>query len=418
MVTVIGGVVKDYEWGIMDGLAPWCGGATGRPQAELWFGAHPSGPSPVLSADAAALPHSADSVEGDANAVASRSPAVMHVASLLDASGVPLLVKLLAAAQPLSVQVHPRAKLAGDWWEAQQAPGAEQILADANEKTELLVALSEFEAFVGWRPLAEAISILSGIPGARDAVRLLTLGDRPSAIRSLLALDDRTESVSLLPLAAKAAGLAPADCAAFEMVVRVYPGDRGALLTALLAHVSLSPGSAVFVPAGVPHSYIHGLGLEVMTTSDNVLRLGLTPKPIFVSEALDALDDTAVPQMLHVEIGEAIRPVGAPFEVRLVGARSAGNDADAQRSTDEGSTIGQPREPRSSDSRDSAATGLLPTGRFRLCLAIEGSATVTTDDGTVSLGQGTAAVLVAAEPTATVSTTGLVALVSDRGASL
>ncbi|MCX6413995.1 MAG: hypothetical protein NTU77_05270, partial [Actinobacteria bacterium] len=135
-------------------------------------------------------------------------------------------------------------------------------------------------------------------------------------------------------------------------------------------------------------------------------------------EALDALDDTAVPQVIHVEIGEAIRPVGAPFEVRLVGARSAGNDADAQRSTDEGSTIGQPREPRSSDSRDSAATGLLPAGRFRLCLAIEGSATVTTDDGTVSLGQGTAAVLIAAEPTATVSTTGLVALVSDRGASL
>jgi mannose-6-phosphate isomerase len=314
--------------------------------------------------------------------------------------------------------VHPRAKLASDWWEAQQAPGAEQILADANEKTELLVALSEFEAIVGWRPLGEAISILSGIPGARDAVTLLTIGDRPSAIRSLLALDNRTESVSLLPVAAKAAGLAPADCAAFERVVRVYPGDRGALLTALLAHVTLSPGSAVFVPAGVPHSYIHGLGLEVMTTSDNVLRLGLTPKPIFVSEALDALDDTAVPQVLHLEVGEAIRPVGAPFEVRLVGARSARNDADAQGSTDEGSAIGQSRGPRSSDSRDSAATGVLPTGQFRLCLAIEGSATVTTDDGTVTFARGTAAVLAAAEPTATVSTTGLVALVSDRGASL
>lgn len=418
MVTVIGGVVKDYEWGIIDGLAPWCGGATGRPQAELWFGAHASGPSPVF-AEHNRQPHEVRASSGPGNEAASESAHELHTAQLLDAEGVPLLVKLLAAAQPLSVQVHPRAELASAWWDVQQASGAEQILADANEKTELLVALSEFEAFVGWRPLGEAISILSGIPGAHDAVRLLDTGDRKSAIRSLLALDNGTESVSQLPFAAKAAGLAPADCAAFEMVVRVYPGDRGALLTALLAHVTLSPGSAVFVPAGVPHSYIRGLGLEVMTTSDNVLRLGLTPKPIFISEALDALDDAAVPQVIHQEIGEAIRPVGAPFEVTLLGTHSTQeHEAVTGRFANERVSSEDSDGPRSSEPSVRPFAEVLPTGRFRLCLVIEGNATVTTEGTTVSLDQGTAAVLRASEPTATVSSSGFVALVSGRGMSL
>lgn len=387
MVTVIGGVVKDYEWGILDGLAPWSGGATGRPQAELWFGAHPSGPSPVLSAEGFVRRSANDSLRDDASGLASRPSSDMHPTRILDAGGVPLLVKLLAAAQPLSVQVHPRAELARDWWEAQQESGTERILADENEKTELLVALSEFEAFVGWRPIGEAIAILSGIPDAGDAVRLLGVGDRLSAIRSLLALDEPAESVSLLPAAARAAGLAQADCAAFEMVVRAYPDDHGALLTALLARVTLGPGAAVFVPAGVPHSYIRGLGLEVMTTSDNVLRLGLTPKPIFIAQALEALDDAAAPEVIHSEVGEAVTPIGAPFEVKFVGARSVQVDS-------------------------------VVTGHFRLCLVIEGKASITTEGETVTLTQGTAAVLLASDPTATVSSSGLVALVSDRGVSL
>ena len=236
-------------------------------------------------------------------------------------------------------------------------------------------------------------------------MRLLTLGDRPSAIRSLLALESRTESVTLLPAAAKAAGLAPADCAAFETVVRVYPGDRGALLTALLAHVTLSPGSAVFVPAGVPHSYIHGLGLEVMTTSDNVLRLGLTPKPIFIEEAIEALDLGASPQVLHRHVGEIIAPAGAPFEALLARGLMGTIDADARDGhVNSGS--------ETSGIQEQAAQSILRQGRFRLCLAIEGAATITTDTESVVLNAGTAAILPHEDSAARVSAPGLVALVA------
>jgi mannose-6-phosphate isomerase len=185
----------------------------------------------------------------------------------------------------------------------------------------------------------------------------------------------------------------------------MYPGDKGALLTALLAHVSLEIGSAIYVPAGVPHSYIRGLGLEVMTTSDNVLRLGLTPKPIFADEAIEALDLDSAPQLLRRVIGEPIAPHGAPFEALLgrglTGARAAAGvtaDADAD---------------AANASQELAALEILRGGRFRLLLAIEGAATVTSDAGSVVLSPGSAAVISREESAARVSASGLVALVAD-----
>lgn len=365
MVTVVSGVVKDYGWGIVDGLAPWCGGPTGGPQAELWFGAHPSAPSPVV--------------------FPSGLTAGTTLADIFDDHEIPLLVKLLAAAQPLSVQVHPGAALARRRWNDQRVSGGPQILADGNEKTELIVAIEPFEAFVGWRPDDEAVAILSRIPNAVTGAKLLAAGDRIAAIRALLAAEGIEEAVVLLPDASRKAGLPAIECAAYETVASTYPGDKGALLTALLAHVSLDVGSAAYVPAGVPHSYIKGLGLEVMTTSDNVLRLGLTPKPIFIEEAIEALDLGASPKVLHRRVGEIIAPPGAPFEV-LLGRGLTGM-------------------------QEQAAQSILRQGRFRLCLAIEGAATITTDTGSVVLNPGTAAILPHDDSAARVSAPGLVGLV-------
>ena len=399
MVTVVRGVVKDYGWGIVDGLAPWCGGATGLPQAELWFGAHSSGPSPIVGSS------------GQTHAA--------HLGELFDSREVPLLVKLLAAGQPLSVQVHPKADLARRRWHDQQSAGAPQILADANEKTELLVAIEPFEAFVGWRPVGEAAAVLARIPSAAAAAELLMAGDRIAAIRSLLAADGLAEAVALLPQASVDAGLPAIECSAYETVATTYPGDRGALLTALLAHVSLDIGSAIYVPAGVPHSYIRGLGLEVMTTSDNVLRLGLTPKPIFADEAIEALDLDSVPQVLRRVIGETIAPQGAPFEALLgrgLTGAGAAVDADAVAVAGAGADVDADADAaaNSADARQElAALEILCGGRFRLCLAIEGTATVTTDAGSVVLSPGSAAVISREESAARVSSSGLVALVTD-----
>jgi mannose-6-phosphate isomerase len=57
----------------------------------------------------------------------------------------------------------------------------------------------------------------------------------------------------------------------------------------LLNVVYLQPGDAMFMEAGVLHAYLEGTGIELMANSDNVIRGGLTPKHMDVSELLAVL---------------------------------------------------------------------------------------------------------------------------------
>jgi mannose-6-phosphate isomerase len=357
-VLIVRGAVKDYDWGVIDGLEPWSGQATGEPQAELWFGAHPGGPSPLVDTAGA--------------------PTGELLADHFDVEAIPLLVKLLAAARPLSVQVHPPKATAAAGWQAQHEPGSPLVYSDPFEKTEMLVALDPFEAFAGWRPVAEAADILRHLDGTAEAVDALATGDRAAAIRRLLAAATPTSAAGL-ESAARAAGLPEEQVAAYRTVADCYPGDAGALVTPLLAYLRLEAGQAVYVPAGVPHSYIRGIGLEVMTSSDNVVRLGLTGKPVFVEHALAALDDDAEPQVMATSHGDLIWPVNAPFVVRMI---SSGNER-------------------------------VPSGAYRILLLVEGSARVVSEFGEISLRPGTAAVLSADDPDSYVEADGLVAVVQS-----
>ena len=67
------------------------------------------------------------------------------------------------------------------------------------------------------------------------------------------------------------------------------------LAALLLNRISLKPGEGIFLPAGNLHSYLYGVGMEVMANSDNVLRGGLTPKHVDVPELLRVLDFHPVP---------------------------------------------------------------------------------------------------------------------------
>ena len=166
---------------------------------------------------------------------------------------------------------------------------------------------------------------------------------------------------------------------AYRTVATMFPIDAGALLTPLLAYLSLEAGQAVYVPAGVPHSYIRGTGLEVMTSSDNVIRLGLTTKAVFVDQAIDALVPDLAPQMMHTVHGDLIWPVNSPFVVRMIVAGSE----------------------------------RMPQGAYRIVLLVEGGARVVSEFADVSLRPGTAAVLSAHDPDSFVEADGLVAIVQS-----
>jgi mannose-6-phosphate isomerase len=166
---------------------------------------------------------------------------------------------------------------------------------------------------------------------------------------------------------------------AYEIVIKEYADDAGALITPLLAYLALSKGEAVFLPAGVPHSYIRGIGVEVMTSSDNVVRLGLTSKPVFVDHALKAINDELHPQVMRVHIGDLIWPVNAPFVVRLLES-------------------GKER---------------MPTGAYRIALAIEGKSSIVFEDAEITIQPGRAAVMSAQDPDADVEAHGLVAVIQS-----
>jgi mannose-6-phosphate isomerase len=292
-VLIVAGVLKDYAWGIVDGLVPWCQ-ATGRPQAELWFGRHPAGPAPLADGSGRTL------------------------ADFERSAGMPL-VKLLAVSAPLSIQVHPDATRAQTGFAAQRdEPRERWRYSDDAEKNEMVVALSAFDAHAGWRRSAEAAEVLRRAGAPEDYVDTVAHGDRTEAVRLLLGLDktscERIER-NLVP-AATASGWSVEAVSALARVAATHPADPGVLVTVLLQHHTLAVGEGLAVPAGVMHSYVDGLAVEVMTSSDNVLRLGLTPKPIAVDEALAAVRTDRKPTRLANKESSAVS--GMPFALEIL----------------------------------------------------------------------------------------------------
>ncbi len=74
-----------------------------------------------------------------------------------------------------------------------------------------------------------------------------------------------------------------------------FPGDPGIAISLLMHTVVLAPGQALYLPAGNIHAYLEGLGIELMSASDNVLRGGLTSKHVDVPELLGVLDFRPLP---------------------------------------------------------------------------------------------------------------------------
>lgn len=299
---IVEGVLKEYAWGRVDGLVPWAP-VTGRPQAELWFGAHPFGPSPIVGA----------------------SDTGLTLADVSGLEGLPL-VKLLAAAIPLSIQIHPDAAQAEAGFAAQQTETESPALySDGAEKTEMLVALTDFDTHAGWRDPMESSAVLAAAGAPADIVDVVAHGTRSDAVRALLGLDDSIREGILDRLIPALVQLrwTPDEITALAAVTAAFPGDSGILVTILLQHHRLAPGHALIVPAGVVHSYVCGLAVEVMTCSDNVLRLGLTPKRIAVDEAVGAIRVDRVPVL--VESLDRLDDVGAcsatdlPFTVTMLG---------------------------------------------------------------------------------------------------
>jgi mannose-6-phosphate isomerase len=296
------GVVHHYAWGSRTSIARLQGRTvpTELPEAELWFGAHEQAPS-MLEHDGRRVPLDrvvADDPVGTLGARLAAGPARL-----------PFLVKVLAAAEPLSLQLHPDAAQAAEGFAAEEAAGIpraadQRRFRDPWPKPEVLVALEPFSALCGLRSAAEVVEILDRLAVVALApvvARLRAHGDDGygAAIADLLRLDrpERAALVTDLAVAARRehALLGPMAEVVADLATR-YPSDAGVGVALLLRHHELAPGDALAVAPGVPHAYLHGTGLEVMGASDNVLRGGLTTKHVDVDEFCRLLaTDTSLP---------------------------------------------------------------------------------------------------------------------------
>ncbi len=296
------GVIRPYAWGSRTAIAELQGrpAPAEGPEAELGLGAHPGDPSTVPGPDGPVTLTTL--IDGD--------PAGQLGAGVAERFGprLPYLMKVLAAAAPLSLQAHPDLKYAAEAFARQEAdPALPKNYTDANHKPEMLVALTPFDALCGFRPTEVSAAVLAGLdlPELEPVVAVLRDGDLSEAVRLLLTwpAEDRPALIDAVVAVASAAGESHPHAESYRLAVDLaahYPGDPGVLVALLLNLVHLAPGEAIWMPAGNLHAYLRGLGVELMAASDNVLRGGLTPKRVDVGELLKVLRfETLDDPLLH-----------------------------------------------------------------------------------------------------------------------
>lgn len=263
---------QQYAWGSPDAIPDFQRRlGTGGPVAEVWMGTHPLGTARVTDAEGVERP-------------------------LTDLSGdLGFMMKVIAADRPLSIQVHPDGARAQAGFEAEEAAGIpldapHRVFKDPRPKPEMVYALSTFDTLVGLRRTSEIVRVLRALehpltkdltesllenPGFAGIIRLIeglvTNPPSPAVVGEVVAECQRALDNGL--------DIKRAYITAVELAT-TSPGDVGVLLALLMNRLTLQPGEAAYLATGIIHAHLRGLCLEVMVSSDNVLRAGLTTKHV------------------------------------------------------------------------------------------------------------------------------------------
>lgn len=314
--------VKHYEWGVPGAISKALGlEPSDAIEAELWWGNHPLSGCSI------------ETLEGEVD-----FPSWLEERQI----NFPLLVKLLVARNPLSIQVHPSDEQARRGFEREQAEliplnSRERTYKDTSSKPELIIALSdEFVALAGfvqgavlrnrlkrWGKAGAPhlfLSVMAGLADdPREASRVITC-DISGGDDVIKDLEDWLGLVDLSTLDSKTGR----EVRLLQKVSLAYPRDEGILFLPLMHHVYLQRGEALFVAAGEVHAYVEGFGLEVMLPSDNVIRAGLTSKHRDIGAFLQTSNFAVASSARLVDPREeqfiaTYQGFGADFAVRRIG---------------------------------------------------------------------------------------------------
>ncbi|MGA1145125.1 MAG: mannose-6-phosphate isomerase, class I [Ilumatobacteraceae bacterium] len=250
MPTRLSPALKNYDWGDIIALPDFTGQPRdAKPWAELWFGTHPDGQATVQTG----------------NGTSQLSEVVGELS---------FLVKLIAVAKPLSIQTHPTIAQAQAGFAREHNLGIDRaafnrVYRDTNSKPELLCALSDFEMLCGFAPIEQSLA-LAEKNNWLELARHLKLTGLANTVR--WALEEKNHKTPTnLPNHLRIVG-------------ELYANTGGVYVALLMNHITLKAGQAMFLQPGNVHSYLSGLAVEVMSSSDNVMRAAFTTKHVDLQE--------------------------------------------------------------------------------------------------------------------------------------
>jgi phosphomannomutase len=309
---------KNYAWGESSFIPALFGLAdASSPYAEAWFGAHPLSPS-LAHIDGEKLPLDQLIAESPHEVLGS------HAAARF--STLPFLLKILAASQPLSIQAHPSRAQAISGFRKESAAGIPLVSAlrnyrDSSPKPEAIFALTAFEALCGFRPIGD---IKRDITAAPEFTGLFPAWEQSAEplrmlLKSYFELPENTVQAALDRWITRLGNSSPGTDTIERRIIdasRIYSAgeklDRGLLFFLLLNFIKLNPGEGLFVSTGTPHAYLRGAVIEVMSSSDNVIRAGLTPKNIEAREFMSIVRFESRPPYLLKPSAEAVDEIAYP----------------------------------------------------------------------------------------------------------
>ncbi|MBO7048543.1 MAG: mannose-6-phosphate isomerase, class I [Spirochaetia bacterium] len=277
---------KHYAWGSETKIQALTGlKADGKPLAEIWMGSHPNGMS-YIEIEGKAIPVS--------DFIAGNPEKALGKRCIEKFGSMPFLFKMLAADKPLSIQAHPDSETAISGFEREERNHIPmdhftRVYKDSNHKREMIYAISTFYALKGFRSVEEIkVNFKKFFPFSGNAfVDFRYSGEEDfykKFFTRLLSMDQTLRKAMLRELEATASGMGEVEQFIFRKLLYDFPGDRCVFAPLFLNCIKLNPGECMSIDEGQLHSYVDGLCFEVMSSSDNTIRGGLTEKFIDVLE--------------------------------------------------------------------------------------------------------------------------------------
>jgi mannose-6-phosphate isomerase len=274
--------VQNYDWGKLgsDSLVAQIfsknGGSVNNTKtyAEYWMGTHINGPSFIN------LENSKISL-GD------------FLKQNHNQEGLPFLFKVLSIKDALSIQAHPDKQFAEVLYSIDKAH-----YKDDNHKPELAIAISEkFKLFYGILNIEEAFEV------SKTLFEAIKNNNSESKFFESLKnfVSNKNDSKNYYELICEIIKLNQEETKFiieslinylenkedkifhknFDLVGFLFSKfqyDKGIIFSLYMNYYEMNKGDALFITPNIPHAYIEGDCIECMANSDNVIRLGLTPK--------------------------------------------------------------------------------------------------------------------------------------------